>query len=259
LKKTDGDLMTKTATIILAAGQGTRMKSDKPKVIHELAGIPMINRVINTAMKLNSDPVVAVVGYKKDAIISTVPANDKIKFVEQKEQNGTGHAVMVCAEEFSNFDGTVFILCGDVPLLRYQTLQKILKHHLDNKAACTVLTAFMDDALKYGRIVRNNDGNVQRIVEFKDATDKVKEILEINTGIYCYDAKSLFSALNNVNNSNNQNEYYLTDTLEILNNMDKLVTSVVLDDMIEASGINSQEQLADLEKEFYRREAHFSV
>ena len=249
----------KTATIILAAGQGTRMKSDKPKVVHELAGIPMINRVINTAMKLDSDPVVTVVGFKKDVVIDIVPKNEKIKFVEQKEQNGTGHAVMVCTDEFANFDGVVFILCGDVPLLRYQTLQEMLKHHIEKNAACTVLTAIMNDALKYGRIVRNSDGDVQRIVEFKDATEAEKTIREINTGIYCYDAKSLFLALKKVNSNNNQNEYYLTDTLEILNKANKLVTSMVLDDMVEASGINSTEQLASLEDEFYRREEHFSI
>jgi bifunctional UDP-N-acetylglucosamine pyrophosphorylase / glucosamine-1-phosphate N-acetyltransferase len=250
--------MKKTATIILAAGQGTRMKSEKPKVVHELAGIQMINRVVNTSFKLDSDLIAVVVGYKKDVVIATVPANDKITFVEQKEQNGTGHAVMVCADAFKNFDGNVFILCGDVPLLRYQTLQEMQKQHESQKAACTILTAVMDDALKYGRIVRNEKGNVQRIVEFKDSSDNEKKIKEINTGIFCFDAKSLFNALKFVNNDNMQNEYYLTDTLEILNDQGKIVTSVLLEDMVEASGINSTEQLAILEQEFYTREKHFS-
>jgi UDP-N-acetylglucosamine diphosphorylase/glucosamine-1-phosphate N-acetyltransferase len=251
--------MSRTATIILAAGQGTRMKSEKPKVVHELAGTAMINRVVETSFKMDSDLIAVVVGYKKDVVISTVPASDKITFVEQNEQNGTGHAVMMCEEAFRNFDGTVFILCGDVPLLRWQTLEKMLRYHQEKQAACTVLTAVMDDALKYGRIVRNADGNVQKIVEFKDASDVEKEINEINTGIYCYDSKSLFEALKFVNNDNMQNEYYLTDTLEILNNQDKLVTSVILDDMVEASGVNSKEQLANLETEFYQREEHFTI
>ena len=249
--------MIKTAAIILAAGKGTRMKSDKPKVIFELAGKPMINRVVETANKINSDLIAIVVGYKKEQVMDVVPKNDNIKFVEQVQQNGTGHAVMVTEEIFKHFDGDVFILCGDVPLLRHKTLEKIQEHHRKFNASCTVLTAFMDDALKYGRIVRNPDGNVQRIVEFKDATEEEKEINEINTGIYCYNAKDLFAALQRINNKNNQNEYYLTDTLEILNNMNKLVTSIILNDMVEASGVNSKEQLADLETEFLRRQEHF--
>ena len=249
--------MKKTAAIILAAGKGTRMKSDKPKVIFELAGKPMINRVVETANKINSDLIAIVVGYKKEQVIDVVPKNENIKFIEQVQQNGTGHAVMVTEEIFKDFDGDVFILCGDVPLLRYKTLENIQEHHREQNASCTVLTAFMDDALRYGRIVRNPDGNVQRIVEFKDATEVEKEIKEINTGIYCFDAKDLFLTLQNINNNNNQNEYYLTDTLEILNNENKLVTSVILDDMVEASGVNSKEQLTDLETEFLSRREHF--
>lgn len=249
--------MKKTAAIILAAGKGTRMKSDKPKVIFELAGKPMINRVVETANKINSNLIAIVVGYKKKQVIDVVPKNNNIRFVEQIQQNGTGHAVMVTEEIFKDFDGNVFILCGDVPLLRYKTLEKIQKHHREHNASCTVLTAFMDDALRYGRIVRNTDGNVQRIVEFKDATEAEKKIKEINTGIYCFNVKDLFAALQSIDNKNNQNEYYLTDTLEILNNENKLVTSVILDDMVEASGVNSKEQLAELENDFLSRQEHF--
>ena len=121
--------MRKVATIILAAGQGIRMNSEKPKVIFELAGKPMINRVVETAKKVDSDLIVVVVGYKKDMVIDIVPANDKIKFIEQIEQNGTGHAVMVTEKEFQDFSGDIFVLCGDVPLLRHQTLERMLQHH----------------------------------------------------------------------------------------------------------------------------------
>lgn len=251
--------MRKTAAIILAAGKGTRMKSDKPKVIFELADKPMINRVVDTANKINSDRIAIVVGYKKEQVIEVVPNTNNISFVEQVEQNGTGHAVMVTEDTFADFDGDVFILCGDVPLLRHETLKKIHAHHKLKSASCTVLTAVMVDALRYGRIVRNSAGNVQRIVEFKDATDEVKEIKEINTGIYCFDAKDLFNSLKKIDNKNNQNEYYLTDTLEILNKENKLVTSVILEDMVEASGVNSKEQLADLEREFLSRREHFEA
>ncbi|NQV17651.1 MAG: NTP transferase domain-containing protein [Armatimonadetes bacterium] len=244
--------MKKLATIILAAGKGVRMKSDKPKVVFELAGKPMINRVVETAQKIESDIITIVVGYKKEMIIDIIPKTEKIKFIEQKEQYGTGHAVMVTENVFKDFDGNIFILCGDVPLLRAETLQKMLTKHKGTNAACTVLTAIMEDALKYGRIIRNENGNVLKIIEFKDASEKEKLVKEINTGIYCFDAKSLFSALKKVTNNNQQNEYYLTDTLEILNNDKKLVTSVLLDDMIEASGVNSKEQLNNLEKEYFK-------
>ncbi len=246
--------MKKLATIILAAGKGVRMKSDKPKVVFEFAGKPMINRVVETAQKIKSDIIAIVVGYKKDMIIDIIPKTEKIKFIEQKEQHGTGHAVMVTENVFKDFAGNIFILCGDVPLLRSETLQKMLTKHKEANAACTVLTAIMKDALKYGRIIRKKNGNVLKIIEFKDATDKEKTIKEINTGIYCFDAISLFSALKKVTNDNQQNEYYLTDTLEILNNDNKLVTSVLLHDMIEASGVNSKEQLKNLEKEYFNNQ-----
>ncbi len=245
--------MKQTAAIILAAGKGTRMKSDKPKVVFPLAGKPLIQWVIDTALQVDCSEIVCVVGYKKEVVIDTVLPDERIDFVEQIEQNGTGHAVMVTRDAMADFEGTVFILCGDVPLLTAATLERMREHHLATGAQCTVLTAVMDDPLRYGRILRNEAGNVQGIVEFKDATEAQKEIKEINTGIYCFDAASLFDALDSVNNSNNQKEYYLTDTLEILNNKGKLVTSVVLDDMVEASGINSQEQLKQLEEHYLAR------
>ena len=245
--------MKQTAAIILAAGKGTRMKSELPKVVHPLARKPLIQWVVDTALSINCSRVICVVGYKKEMVIDTIKADQRVGFVEQKEQNGTGHAVMVTAEALADFEGTVFILCGDVPLLTAATLERMREHHLSSRAQCTVLTAFMDDPLRYGRIVRNADGSVQRIVEYKDASEEERGIKEINTGIYCFDARSLFNALTSVTNQNNQNEYYLTDTLEILNKQGKLVTSVVLEDMVEASGINSQEQLASLEAEYYNR------
>jgi bifunctional UDP-N-acetylglucosamine pyrophosphorylase / glucosamine-1-phosphate N-acetyltransferase len=250
--------MPKIGTIILAAGKGTRMKSDKPKVIFPLAGKPMINRVITTAEKMNSDLIAIVVGYKKDSVIDVIPENERIIFIEQKEQMGTGHAVMMCKDVFRGFNGVVFILCGDVPLLRHQTLEKMLKLHILNAANCTVLTAIMEDPAMYGRIVRNKQGNVSGIIEFKDADDTIRKIKEINTGIYCFNAVDLFQALTKIDNNNKQQEYYLTDTLKILNDSGKKVISVVLDDILEISGINSREQLQALEEQFLAREDHFS-
>jgi UDP-N-acetylglucosamine diphosphorylase/glucosamine-1-phosphate N-acetyltransferase len=249
--------MKKLAFIILAAGKGIRMKSNKPKVVFEFDGQPMINRVIKTARMINSEKIVVVVGYKKEMIIDVIPKDKNIYFIEQKEQNGTGHAVMVTRKLFENFDGDVFILCGDVPLLRYESLKGMLKKHRETNSACTILTAIMEDAFKYGRIVRNKKGNVLKIVEFKDASEKEKLIKEINTGIYCFDSKNLFSALSKINNKNVQKEYYLTDILEILNKENKTVVSVVLEDIIEASGVNSREQLSNLEKEYLKNKNYY--
>lgn len=249
--------MKEVAAIILAAGKGTRMKSDKPKVVFPLDGIPMINRVIKSAMKLDCSKIGIVVGYKKEIVINTVEDNEIISFIEQKEQNGTGHAVKVTESEFKDFKGTVFILCGDVPLLRVSTLKKMYNHHINNEAACTVLTAIMDDPAAYGRIIRFANNNVEKIVEYKDASEEEKLIKEINTGIYCFDSQLLFSSLNEVGNNNNQGEYYLTDTLEILNKNGHIVNSMVLDDIIEASGVNSREQLSVLETRYLAQKDYF--
>ena len=240
-------MKNRTATIILAAGKGTRMKSDKPKVVFPLGGKPMVQRVVDTARELDSDRIVLVIGHKPEEVKASLDNFDKVRFAEQKEQHGTGHAVMVTEEAMRGFSGTVFILCGDVPLLKATTCKKMLAHHLSVNAACTVLTAVMDDPQLYGRIVRNEKGSVQRIREFKDASEEEKAIREINTGIYCFDADALNSALKRINNNNAQKEYYLTDTLEILNRDNKLVSSVLLDNLQEASGVNSQKQLAELE------------
>jgi UDP-N-acetylglucosamine diphosphorylase/glucosamine-1-phosphate N-acetyltransferase len=242
--------MQQIASIILAAGQGTRMKSEKPKVIHKIAGQPMILRVLEIAQRIDCQKICVVVGFKKEDVISLIPENEKIVFVEQQEQNGTGHAVMVTRKVFENFQGTIFILCGDVPLLRVATLKKMLNHHNQTKADCTVLTAVLKDPLAYGRIVRNSSGDITKIVEFKDATESEKDIREINTGIYCFDCRSLFLALDKIGNNNAQKEYYLTDTLEVLLQDGKHVTSVLLEDIVEASGVNSKEQLRELELEY---------
>ena len=216
-----GKSMNKTATIILAAGQGTRMKSELPKVVHQLAGKPMIGRVVETALKINSELIAVVVGYKKDIVIDSIPANPNLKFVEQNQQKGTGHAVMMAEDVFRNFDGTVFILCGDVPLLRAQTLFLMLKHHERSQAACTVLTAILAEPQMYGRILRNADGNVQRIVEFKDASETERQINEINTGIYCFDSQSLFAALKEINPGELK---FLLNSMNVYHNLTKILT-----------------------------------
>ena len=243
--------MNKLGAIILAAGKGTRMKSNKPKVLFEIAKKSLVQHVIDSAMNAGCTDITAIVGYKKDEVKSSLASNPGIMFADQDEQLGTGHAVMMARENFSDYDGHVYVLCGDVPLLTAETLKKMYEYHIENKASCTVLTAIMDDPARYGRIVRDSDGNILRIVEFKDATEEQRKIKEINTGIYIYNCKDLFDSLNKINNENAQGEYYLTDTLELLNSDNKKVSGIVLDNVIEASGINSQKQLSELEKLYY--------
>ena len=229
------------------------MNSKQAKVLFPLAEKALVEHVADTAAAVNANPTVAVVGYRKEDVMACLAGREGLRFAQQTEQLGTGHAVMVTREALAGFDGVVFILCGDVPLLRAETLRHMLKEHLTAGAACTVLTAVLNDPARYGRIVRDADGNVARIVEYKDATDEQRAICEINTGVYCFDARKMFGALDRVTNDNQQHEYYLTDTLEILNGDGERVISVVLDDMAEAAGVNSQVQLAALEEEQYRR------
>lgn len=235
------------AAIILAAGKGTRMHSDRAKVIFELAGKPMIQRVVDTALKLDCSKVCVVVGHQKDTVINSIETNKNLVFAEQAEQLGTGHAIMIASSFFDEFKGDIFILSGDVPLLKSDTLFRMHSEHKKAQAACTVLTAVLDDAGKYGRIIRDEKQNVVGIVEYKDASAEQLTIQEFNTGIWCFTAEALFSAIRLINNNNAQKEYYLTDTLEILVKQGKQVSAVVLDDLTQASGVNSQEQLAELE------------
>ena len=240
----------KTSIIILAAGKGVRMKSDLPKVAHLLAGKPLVEWVVTTAEHFKPEKILVVVGYKKDVIINCLSGFDNITFVEQKEQLGTGHAVYVTRENFKDFDGIVIILPGDVPLLKETTLENLIKIHEEKHAAATVLTVDLDDPTGYGRIVRNNTGYVEKIVEHKDATEEIRKIKEINTGIFCFDSRELFSVLPKIGQDNSQNEMYLTDALELLRNEGKPVAAVKVNNPIEVAGINSKEQLQELEDQY---------
>jgi bifunctional UDP-N-acetylglucosamine pyrophosphorylase/glucosamine-1-phosphate N-acetyltransferase len=239
--------MNSLAAIILAAGKGTRMKSERAKVTFPLAEKPMVQRVVNTALKMHCEKICVVVGYLKETVIACLEDDDRLSFAEQKEQLGTGHAVSITEDFFCEPDQDILILCGDVPLLEAETLSRLYQEHLATQAAATVLTAFLDDPGKYGRMLRDDIGKLCGIIEYKDASPAQREIKEWNTGIYCFKAAELFQALKQTSNSNQQGEYYLTDTIEILYKAGKTVSSVVLEDLMEVSGVNSQEQLAELE------------
>lgn len=239
--------MRPLAAIVLAAGKGTRMKSERAKVTFPIADKAMVQRVVDSALELDCEKISVVVGWKKDTVIAALEEDERLEFVEQNQQLGTGHAVLMAQDSLKGFEGDILILCGDVPLLSPDTIRQLRDHHLQSNAAATVLTAVLDDAGKYGRMLRDDHGKICGIIEYKDASPVQREIKEFNTGIYCYQADKLFEALSKISNKNEQNEYYLTDTLAILYDSGALVENVILEDLMEVSGVNSQEQLAYLE------------
>ncbi|MBN2057933.1 MAG: NTP transferase domain-containing protein [Candidatus Saganbacteria bacterium] len=235
------------AVIILAAGKGTRMKSDLPKVFHEILGEPMLTYVLDTVDQLRPKQTYLVVGHKRDLLMDYYK-DRRLKFVVQDEQLGTGHAVMQAKPYLEDFSGTVLVLAGDVPLLSAKTLKGLLDFHRQNKAAATDLTAVLADAGNYGRIVRSRAGEILKIVEKKDASPEELKIKEINTGTFCFDKTALYAALAEVRPNNAQQEYYLTDTLEILKQKKLPVFAFQAKDPGETLGINTKEELVAVEK-----------
>jgi len=234
-------------TLILAAGKGTRMKSDLAKVLHVLNGKPLLHYSIEAAKKAGAEKIVAVIGHQAD-IVRKVFAGSGCVFVEQNPQLGTGHAVLQAKDVLADYKGLTVILCGDVPLLKASTIKSLIDNHLANSAVVSVLTTVPPPPHAYGRIVKDDKGNVLKIVEHKDATEEEKKIGEINTGIYCVDTKFLFEALGKVTNHNQQGEYYLTDIVEIAVREGKKVKSFIADDYVEVMGINTVEELSRAEK-----------
>lgn len=234
--------MANLIAVILAAGKGTRMRSKYPKVLHKVGGKAMLQHVIDAATIAGAEEKVVIVGHEAELVEAMVADQGKIAL--QAEQLGTGHAVMQTKEALAGFTGTALILCGDTPLLDGEELKKFCEAHKASGAAATVLTAIMDDPFGYGRIVRDAEGNVQGIVEQKDATEEQKAIKEINTGIYCMECPQMFDVLATLTCNNAQGEYYLTDVLEKLNAAGQKVGGVVTADSDMVMGINSRKQLS---------------
>jgi bifunctional UDP-N-acetylglucosamine pyrophosphorylase/glucosamine-1-phosphate N-acetyltransferase len=230
------------SAVILAAGQGTRMKSTRPKVLHELAGAPMAYFPLQLARQLDCSPILMVVGHGGEAVQARF-AGDGIDFVRQAEQLGTGHALRCCRDTLAPFSGTLLLLCGDVPLLCRETLERLLAYHEAESSGVTVLTAEVPDPYGYGRIVRDGE-EVLRIVEEKDATGKEKGLHEINTGIYAFAAPFVFQALEEVGCQNAQGEYYLTDVVAIARRQGQKIRALATANPAEAQGINDRAQLA---------------
>lgn len=236
----------KTAIIIMAAGQGKRMKSKTAKVLHPLAGRPMIEYVVGLAKRMKPDRIVLVVGHQAEEVRALFPEKD-VRIAEQKKQMGTAHAVMQAESLLKNFSGNVIVLSGDIPLLRQETLKQLQREHIKTKAAVTLLTAGVPDPSGYGRIVRREDDSVEKIVEERDASPKEKRIDEINSGIYCFQSDFLFKALKSIGRKNAQKEFYLTDTIEAAKKKGLKVHAVFADDHTEVMGINTRVELSDAE------------
>lgn len=237
--------MSELRAVILAAGKGTRMRSKLPKVLHKVGGKPMLQHVLDAADAAGAAEKIVIVGHEAELVEAMVGEQGKI--VLQAEQLGTGHAVMQTQDALADFKGTVMILCGDTPLLDGAELKKFYEAHVQSGAAATVLTAHMDNPFGYGRIVRDAEGNVQEIVEEKDADAQQKLIKEVNTGIYCLECPLMFEVLSTLTCDNAQGEYYLTDVLTKLNAAGRKVGGVVTEDSDMVMGINSRRQLAEAE------------
>ncbi|MBU1320159.1 MAG: NTP transferase domain-containing protein [candidate division Zixibacteria bacterium] len=232
--------------VVLAAGKGKRMKSDLPKVLHLLAGKPIIEHVLDTLRELDIDKTVVVVGHQAERVIDAI-SRFGVSFAEQKQQLGTGHAVQMTEEQLSDFDGDVVVLAGDVPMLRAETVKNLLAEHRKRGAVATVLTAMLPDPTGYGRIVRDPGGMILKIVEHKDASDDERRISEINTGIFVFEKKRLFEALSRVDNENSQGEYYLTDVMQIFLEQGLPTAGYCAEDYRETVGVNSTDELERLE------------
>lgn len=235
----------KLKTLILAAGKGTRMKSELPKVIHEVNGIPMISKIIKVLEVLKPEENILILGHKKEEVLKVV--GEDADYVVQTEQLGTGHAVLQAKDKLKDYDGDVMVLCGDTPLLREETLEELYKFHRDTDSVTTILTSIYDNPFGYGRIVKEN-GLVKAIVEEKEADAEIKKIKEVNAGVYCFKGRELFDALSKITNNNEKGEYYLTDVIGIQVGEGKKVQSFVLNDNIEILGVNSKVELAQASK-----------
>ena len=237
-------------SIVLAAGEGTRMRSDRAKVMHKVCGKPMLDHVLKASAKSGIEKNIVVIGHRKEDVLNGSTGED-ILFVEQPMHEGapygTGFAVMQALPHIED-DCTVVVLCGDTPLIKHETLKDLMEHHEADDNSATVLTTLMEDPAGYGRIVRRADGTLLEIVEQKDASPEHRLIKEINSGIYCFKASSLKEGLEGIGNDNSQGEYYLTDVIGILNKRGERVGALEAKDPTEIMGVNSRVQLADAER-----------
>ena len=236
--------------IILAAGKGTRMKSKHPKVVHKVCGKEMVNHVIDVSKKSGVEDVVIILGHGSETVKTQIPQDSMIAM--QTEQLGTGHAVKM-AKEYINDNDTIVVLCGDTPLVKEETLKRLFDYHIENQYHATVLTTKVENPTGYGRIIRDENEDLLKIVEQKDANEEEKKAKEINSGIYCFDGKSLRKSLDLLNNNNAQGEYYLTDTIKIMRDKGQKVGAYNGSTIEELMGVNSRVELSKAEEIMRRR------
>ena len=237
--------------VILAAGEGTRMKSKMPKVLHEVMGRPMVKRVVDTAKDLEAKNICVVTGHMSETVQEALK-DEGVSFAVQEKQLGTGHAVMQ-AEEYINENEDVLILYGDTPLIKAETLEKLIEYHRSENNGVSIISAIVEDSAGYGHIIRDKDGNFVKNVEYKDATPEEKLVKEINSGIYCFKGSSLKKALKLITNDNAQGEYYLPDALEIILKSGEKVNAMTIGDVTEFFGVNNRVQLAQANKIMQKR------
>ena len=237
--------MENIKAVILAAGKGTRMKSDLPKVLHKIDDKTLVEYVVDAVKGAGIEKVCLVVGYKADMVKEGI--NCHVEFALQEEQLGTGHAVK-CAADFIGNDGETLILCGDTPLIQSGTIKKLIDFHKKNNNYVTVLSAKIDDPTGYGRIIREENGQFIKNEEHKDATEKERETKEINSGMYIFNSRELVEGLSMLNTDNAQGEYYLPDVITVIKNKGLKADAYVMDNANEIFGINTIEQLEEAKK-----------
>lgn len=232
--------------LILAAGQGTRMKSDLAKVLHPLCGKPLVDHVVRSAQKAGVVRTMVIVGHQADNVKEALSGLG-VEFVMQQPQKGTGHAVMQALPIIENFTGDLLVLYGDVPLIKPETITALLKKHHDEENACTMLTTVIEQPGSYGRIIRDQNGSVSKIVEAKDASPDELAVKEINPAIYAFDNQQLVKALGQLKPNNKQGEYYLTDVIGIFKQQGLKISGQIVSDSREVLGINTPQELAECE------------
>ncbi len=243
--------MKKIHALILAAGKGTRMGGELPKVMVKVNGKPLIGWVIDALVDAEIRDITAIVGYKKDLVIDFLPS--EVLTVEQKEQLGTGHAVLCAKDSLAGFDGLVMVACGDMPLISPKTFSGLVEQHVADGNSCTVLTARIEPPHRYGRIIRGSDNQVIKIVEAADATVEELKVDEVNTAVYIFDCIELYQALEKIGSDNKQGEYYLPDVIEIMLGAGSKVGAVICENSEEALGVNSSDDLTLVEKYLLKR------
>ncbi len=245
--------MTQTAAIVLAAGKGKRMKSDLPKVLHEIQGRPMVMILLDTLARKKFDKIVVVIGHKGEMVQEALK-DYPVQFAWQREQKGTGHAVLMARDLMSQFQGTTLVAAGDVPFLSEKSIDRLFDIHTKTKASATCLSALFPDPKGYGRIIRKpGTDELLEIIEHKDASEQVLKIRECNSGTFCFDNRELFDVIDQIGNQNSQGEYYLTDAIKLLHDNGLRVSVVQAEDPLELTGVNDTEQLAQLAKTFAAR------